>query len=183
MSVASRYAKSLIDLALETKQLEQVRNDMRLIKDVCKSNSDFVNLLESPIVKTDKKMAIFKTIFEGKISNTTQAFLNVIATKRREGYIDDMANAFDEMYKQQLNITTVKVESAIKLDDASKNQIISIVKQNVNGEIELIEKVNPELIGGFVLTINDKQVDQSVRKRLSELKKNFSGNLYIPNLN
>jgi len=116
MSVASRYAKSLIDLAIETKQLEAVRKDMQLIKNVCTSNGDFVNLLESPIVKTDKKMAIFKTIFDGKISVTTQAFLNIIAIKKREGYIDDIAFAFDDLYKLHLNITTVKVETATKLD-------------------------------------------------------------------
>lgn len=183
MSVASRYAKSLIDLAIETKQLEEVRNDMRLIKAVCKSNPDFVNLLESPIVKTDKKMAILTSIFEGKISIITQTFLKLIATKRRESYIDDMAISFDEMYKSYLNITTVKVESAIKLDDNSRNQILEIVKQSTKGEIELVEKVNPELIGGFILTINDTQVDQSVRRRLSELKKNFSNNFYTPSLN
>ncbi|MCA6435748.1 MAG: ATP synthase F1 subunit delta [Bacteroidetes bacterium] len=183
MSVASRYAKSLIDLAIETKQLEEVRKDMQLIKSVCQSNGDFVNLLESPIVKTDKKMAIFKTIFEGKISATTQSFLNVIAVKKREGYIDDMANAFDDLYKQQLNITTVKVESAVKLDDASKQQLLNLVKTKVTGQIELVEKVNPELIGGFIITINDTQIDQSVRTKLNQLRKNFSTNLYLPELN
>ncbi len=183
MSVASRYAKSLIDLAIETKQLEEVRKDMQLIKSVCQSNGDFVNLLESPIVKTDKKMAIFKTIFEGKISATTQSFLNIIAVKKREGYIDDMANAFDDLYKQQLNITAVKVESAVKLDDASKQQLLSLVKTKVTGEIELVEKVNPELIGGFIITINDTQIDQSIRTKLNQLRKNFSTNLYLPELN
>lgn len=183
MSVASRYAKSLIDLAIETKQLEEVRKDMLLIKSVCKSNGDFVNLLESPIVKTDKKMAIFKTIFEGKISATTQSFLNIIAVKKREGYIDDMANAFDDLYKQQLNITAVKVESAVKLDDASKQQLLNLVKTKVTGQIELVEKVNPELIGGFIITINDTQIDQSVRTKLNQLRKKFSTNLYLPELN
>src|ERR1700741_2932716 len=115
MAVASRYAKSLIDLAIETKQLEEVRKDMRLIKQVCNSNHEFVLLLESPIIKTDRKMAIFKTIFGGKISNTTQAFVNLIATKRREGHIDDIANSFDDQYKIYLNITTIKVETAVKL--------------------------------------------------------------------
>ncbi len=183
MSVASRYAKSLIDLAIETKQLETVRKDMQLIKDVCLSNGDFVNLLESPIVKTDKKMAIFKTIFDGKISVTTQAFLNIIAVKKREGYIDDIANAFDDLYKLHLKITTVKVESATKLDETMKKQILQVVKSKITGEIELIEIINPELIGGFILKINDTQIDQSVRRKLNDLRKNFSGNLYVPNLN
>jgi F-type H+-transporting ATPase subunit delta len=94
-----------------------------------------------------------------------------------------MANAFDDLYKQQLNITTVKVESAVKLDDASKQQLLNLVKTKVTGQIELVEKVNPELIGGFIITINDTQIDQSVRTKLNQLRKNFSTNLYLPELN
>lgn len=183
MIVASRYAKSLIDLAVETKQLEEVRKDMLLIKSVCNTNHDFVLLLESPVVKTDKKMAIFKTIFEGKISNTTQAFLNIIAAKRREGYIDDIAKAFDDQYKLHKNITTVTVETAVALDAKLKQEILTLVKKSVTGEIDLVEKVVPSLIGGFILTINDKQVDQSVKRKLNDLRKNFSDNDYVPNLN
>ena len=183
MVVASRYAKSLIDLAIGTKQLEEVRKDMQLIKQVCNSNHEFVLLLESPVVKTDKKMAIFKIIFSNKISATTQAFLNLIATKRREGYIDDIANAFDDQYKLYMNIITVKVESASALDAKSKKAILDLVKQTARGEIELIEKINPSLIGGFVLTIDDKQIDQSVKRKLNDLRKDFSVNLFVPNMN
>ena len=81
MIVASRYAKSLIDLALEIKKLEQIRIDMLLVKEVCENNHDFELLLQSPIIKTDKKLAIFKSIFAGKISETTVAFLNLIISK------------------------------------------------------------------------------------------------------
>ena len=183
MIVASRYAKSLIDLAVETKQLEEVRKDMQLIKAVCDSNRDFVLLLESPVVKTDKKLAIFKSLFEGKVSKTTSAFLNLIASKRREGYIDDIAREFDEQYKQHKNITTAEVKTAVPLDSKLKKQIMELVKNSVSGEIELIEKVDPSLIGGFVLTINDKQVDQSVKRKLNDLRKTFTGNSYLPNIN
>lgn len=183
MIVASRYAKSLIDLAVETKQLEEVRNDMRLIKQVCQENREFVIMLESPVVKTDKKMAIFQEVFGGKISATTQAFLNIVAKKRREGYIDNIAYAFDEHYKAFKNITSAVITTAVKLDDSTKAKILEIVKQHYKGEIELLEKTDKALIGGFVLTINDKQIDTSIKRKLNDLKKNFSGNLYVPELN
>lgn len=183
MIVASRYAKSLIDLAVETKQLEAVREDMRLIKQVCQENREFVIMLESPVVKTDKKMAIFKSVFGGKISVTTQSFLDIIAKKRREGYIDNIAFAFDEQYKAFKNITSAVITTAVKLDDATKKKVLEIVKQQYKGEIELVEKTDKNLIGGFVLTINDKQIDTSIRRKLNDLKKNFSGNLYVPDLN
>ena len=183
MIVASRYAKSLIDLAVETKQLEEVANDMRLIKQVCKENREFVILLESPVVKTDKKMAIFKSIFGGKISVTTQAFLDIVARKRREGYIDNIAYAFDEQYKLFKNITTAVVTTAVPLDAATKTKITELVSKNSSGKVELIEKIDKSLIGGFILTVNDKQVDASIKRKLNDLRKNFSTNLYVPDLN
>lgn len=183
MSVASRYAKSLVDLAVETKQLEEVREDMRLIKKVCIENREFVIMLESPVVKTDKKMAIFKSVFGGKIAVTTQAFLDIVAMKRREGLIDDIAYSFDEQYKAHRNITSAVITTAIKLDEATKNKVLEIIQKSYTGEIELIEKVDKDLIGGFVLTVNDKQVDTSIKRKLINFKKNFSGNPYLPDLN
>jgi len=179
MIVASRYAKSLIDLAVETKQLEEVIKDMRLIKDVCAQNHEFVTMLQSPVVKTDRKQAIFKEVFEGKISKTTLSFLNLMAVKRREGYTAEIAKAFDEQYKLYKNITTVKVTSAIALDDKLRKQVMELVKKTVSGEVELVEKVDPSLIGGFVLTIDDKQVDQSVKRKLNDLRKTLSGDIYL----
>jgi len=183
MIVPSRYAKSLIDLAIESKQLEEVSNDMRLIKKVCKENKDFVLLLESPVVKTDKKMKVFKAIFGGKISVTTQLFLDIVATKRREGYIDDIAYAFDEQYKIYKNITTAIITTAIPLDAETKAKIVAIVKQKATGEVEVIEKVDKSLVGGFILTVNDKQIDTSIKRKLNNLRKDFSKNLYVPDLN
>jgi F-type H+-transporting ATPase subunit delta len=183
MIVASRYAKSLIDLAIATNQLEDVRNDMALIKKVCVENKEFVILLESPVVKTDKKMSVFKSIFQTKISATSMAFLNMIAVKRREGYIDDIAFAFDEQYKIFKNITTAIITTATPLDSATKSKILEIVKQNTNGEVDLIEKINKDLIGGFILTVSGKQIDASIKRKLNDLRKDFSHNPYVPQLN
>ena len=162
MIVASRYAKSLIDLAVETKQLEEVCNDMRLVKKVCQENREFVILLESPVVKTDKKMAIFKSIFEGKISVTTQLFLDLIAKKRREGFIDNIAYAFDEQYKLYKNITTAVITTAVPLDAATKSKIAEFVKKSASGEVEIIEKIKKRLnkhleLGGLIVTQYDNR--------------------------
>ena len=156
---------------------------MRLIKQVCQENREFVILLESPVVKTDKKMAIFKSIFGGKISVTTATFLDLIARKRREGYIDNIAYAFEEQYKLYKNITTAVITTAVPLDAATKSKVSDLVKKNAKGEVQLIEKIDKSLIGGFILTVNDKQVDTSIKRKLNDLRKDFSTNLYVPDLN
>ena len=180
MIVASRYAKSLLDLSLEKKQLDETRNDMKIIKTVCDQNRDLVTLLNSPVVKTDKKITILKDIFGKNISKLSLSFLTLLANKRREGFIPQIAASFDELYKIKMNITTAVIKTAIGLDDKLKKRVLEIVKQTAgNGEIELIEKVDPSIIGGFVLSISDRQLDESVKHKLAALKKNLLDSKYI----
>ncbi len=184
MIVGSRYAKSLIDLAIENKQLEETRKDMQTVKQVCDQNHEFVVLLNSPIVKTDKKIGILNSLFSGKISKLTLSFLNLLATKRREAYIPEIATAFDEQFKAKKNITTAVITTATGLDAKVKTKVLEIVKKQAgSGEVELIEKVDASILGGFVLSIADKQLDQSVKRNLNDLKKNLLSNKYIPSSN
>lgn len=180
MIVASRYAKSLLDLSVEKKQLEETRKDMKLVQQICVSGKDLVSLLNSPIVKTDKKVEILSAIFGKSVSKLTISFFTLLVNKRRESYIPEISKAFNELYKNKMNITTAVIKTAVGLDDKLKKRVLEIVKQAApNGEIELIEKVDPSIIGGFVLTISDRQLDESVKHKLAELKKNLLDNKYI----
>jgi F-type H+-transporting ATPase subunit delta len=180
MIVASRYAKSLLDLSLEKKQLDETRKDMKVIATVCEQNRDLVTLLNSPVVKTDKKIEILNAVFGKSISKLSISFLTLLANKRREGFIPQIATSFDELYKKKMNITTAVIKTAIGLDDKLKKRVLEIVKQSAgNSEIELIEKVDPSIIGGFVLSISDRQLDESVKHKLASLKKNLLDSKYI----
>ena len=130
MIVASRYAKSLIDLSVEKKQLDETREDMKTVKKVCDENREFIVLLNSPIVKTDKKVEIMKAIFGKNVSKLSLSFLNLLAVKRRESFIPEIANAFDEQYKNKKNITTAVITTATCLDAKLKKRVLEIVKQS-----------------------------------------------------
>ncbi|MFL5754411.1 MAG: ATP synthase F1 subunit delta [Bacteroidia bacterium] len=179
MIVATRYAKSLLDLAVEKGQLEAVYQDMLLVQQVSENNHDFVIMLESPIIKTDKKQSILHEIFKGKITDMSMSFIDIITDKRREMYVDDIAKSFVEQYKAQKRILTAVITSAAGIDDATRKKVMDLVKQTSQGEVELIEKVDKKLIGGFVLRIGDKQVDASIARKLNDLRKNFSENPYV----
>jgi F-type H+-transporting ATPase subunit delta len=184
MIVASRYAKSLIDLSVENKQLEETRNDMKLVKQVCDENHDFVVLLNSPVVKTDKKLEILNEVFGGKISKLSLSFLGLLSKKRRESYIPEIAVAYDEQFKSKKHITTAVITTANGLDANLKTRVLELVKQSAGaGEVELIEKVDAEILGGFVLSITDKQLDQSVKRKLNDLRKNLLSNKFVPSNN
>lgn len=174
MIVASRYAKSLIDLATEKGQLEAVYADVLQVKAVCESSKDFILFLNSPIIQADKKVNTIKSVFEGKLNSITLGFLAIVTAKRRESVIPQMVNSFVEQYKTQKNIFTAVVTSANGLDAAAKQKAVELVKAQLNGEVELIEKTNSDLIGGFILKVGDKQIDKSVARQLSNLKKELT---------
>ena len=182
MVIATRYAKSLIDLSIEKNQLEAVYKDMVFVKEICSTQKDFLNFLRSPIIKTDKKQQILQEVFKSNLSELSLGFLNVLTQKRREGYIDKIATAFVEQFKQKKNILTATITSATGIDEATRKSVIELLKSTAKGEIELIEKTNIDLIGGFVLKIGDKQIDTSVQRKLFDLKKGFSENKYISEL-
>ena len=176
---AVRYAKALKELALEQGVLEKVRDDMKLISSVCQNNHDFAVVLDSPIIKTDKKQAILKEIFTGKICKLTELFMNILATKRRESYIEAIAIEFVKQFKEHKKILTAIVTTASGLDESLKKKVMEVIKDGGQSEVELIEKINDKLIGGFTLQVGDKRIDASIAKQLRKLAMSFSENPYI----
>src|SRR5687767_14884464 len=92
--LASRYAKSILDLSLEKGELEKVYADMKLILTVCRENKDFSLMLKSPIIKPDKKGAIMNAVFGKNVSAITREFINIIVRKKREYALENIAGSF-----------------------------------------------------------------------------------------
>ncbi len=179
IKIASRYAKALFDFALEQEVLEQVKDDMNLLVSVCKQNKDFRLMLDSPLIFPAKKEAIISEIFSKHIQQISLHFLLIITSKRRESFVEGIANQFIEQYKEYKNITTAELATATELDKNIRAKVIAELEGQTKGEIELIEKIKEELIGGFVLSYKDFQYDASIKKQIKELKKEFDTNLYI----
>lgn len=178
--LATRYAKSLIDLSIEKGQVDQVYADILWLHSVCKSNRDFVNMLKSPVISGDKKIRIVDAVAGGKFSTLTSAFNTLLINKNRENYLPEIANAFISQYKEYKNIQTVKLTTASPASDELKQAIISQVKKITGFDnIELEEKVDKEIIGGFVLQVGDKLVDTSVAYDLKAISKQFDNNDFI----
>lgn len=173
--VSRRYAKSLLDFAIEQNSLKAVAEDMVLVADTCANSRDLTNLLKSPIVKTDKKVAILLQIFGGKVGSITSKFIQVLAKKNREGIIGDIANSFTTLYKAHQGIVTAELISATPLDADLKSKAAKMLSQ-FGDKTELIEKVDPSLIGGFILRVGDRQFDESVSSKIRAIKRTFQNN-------
>lgn len=174
IKVASRYAKSLLDLALENNSLEEIKGDMSLFVNTLKANSELQAVVKNPIIPLGKKNAILKAVFGDKINKVTAAFLKIVVDKGRAEIIYGVAKEFIAEYNVYKNIVTAKIQSAAELTDAAKAEIINKVKAVTGGEVKLNSTVDPSLIGGFILTVGDKQFDASIASSLAKLKKDFA---------
>jgi F-type H+-transporting ATPase subunit delta len=178
--VASRYAKSLLDLAVEKGQLEQVYNDMLYLQQLNKGSKEFLNLLRSPIVNSDTKIKAINAVTAGKISDLTIAFTTLLIHKTREAGLPEVITSFIQQYKQHKNINTVKLTTAVPVSDDVKNQLIEQVKKTSGLQnIELETTVDPNIIGGFVLQTGDKLVDASVVHDLKMISRQFENNDFV----
>jgi F-type H+-transporting ATPase subunit delta len=183
IKVASRYAKSLLKIAIDEKALEELYEDMLLVNDVCVNNKELTLLLQSPIIKTDKKTLIMNEIFGGKISQIATSFIAIIISKKRGNLLNDIAASFIETYKLHKNIKTAQVTAAIALSSDQKEQVIRLIKSSYNTEsVDLIEIVDPRIIGGIIIKVGDKQVDESIKRKLTNLEMEFDSNLYVSEL-
>ncbi|RTL50526.1 MAG: ATP synthase F1 subunit delta [Sphingobacteriales bacterium] len=178
--LANRYAKSLIDISIERNELEKIMADMQYLQAVCKASREFVNLLESPVVTSDKKNAIIKAVTGKSISALTALYLELLVKKGRENVLPEIANAFIDHYNELKGIHIVTLTTAVPVSDSLKNAIETKVK-TARGfdKIQLETKVDKSLIGGFVLSFQNNLVDASVLRDLKDIKKQFQQNLYV----
>ncbi|GAA4317842.1 ATP synthase F1 subunit delta [Flaviaesturariibacter amylovorans] len=179
--LASRYAKSLLDLAIERGQLETVYADMQYLRDLIRSSRDLAVMLKSPVISSEKKQAVINAITAGNIGELTLAFTRLLIAKHREGELVEIVPAFMTQYRQYKGIHIVKLTTAAPVSEAVKTSILSQVRSasaNIQ-QIELETAVNPDLIGGFVLQTGDQLVDASVAYELKEIGRQFDKNDFI----
>ena len=178
--IASRYAKSLIDLSIEKGSLEEAYKDMQYLSAVSKANKDFVNLLKSPVIAPDKKQSILEAVTNGKVSELTALFNRLLIRKGRESNLPEIADAFITQYKQHKQIFTVNLTTASPISEELKQEIVNKVKSESDMKnIDLTTSVNEDLIGGFVLQAGDQLVDASIAYDLNAIKKQFLNNDFI----
>lgn len=176
--IASRYAKSLLDLAVERKVLEEVNKDMQLLKGVADDNRGLVLMLKSPIITHDKKLAVLTKVFKGKVNEMTMSFFTILTKKHREAYLIAVAEEFHHQYNTHKGIEEATITTTFPLTEALKKEFVSVVERISSRKVELTEKIDESLIGGFILKIGDRQIDDSINSKLKALRLEFTKNHY-----
>ncbi len=177
--ITIRYAAAFFDLAEEREIVENAYQDMVLLGNICTSNRDFVLMLQNPVVHADKKNKVIVKIFGTSVNKITLSFMSLMIRKRRERYLPSIAEAFADLYKASKGIKTAYVTSAVELSEKEKTGVLEILRKLTDKKIDLVEEINESLLGGFVINLEDYQIDQSVSTKVKKLKKDFEKNLFI----
>ncbi len=178
--VAKRYSNALFTLAVEQGKLEEVNNDMQLISSV--KHEELKRVLRSPVIRPDKKISIFKAVFEGKLSTLTFSFFNLIFSKGRAVALEDIELAFKEQYNLHKGLHILQFTSAHPVSVELMNEIrlrVQNLERFKGKKVQIVEHVDPTLVGGFVLQLGDQLFDASIRNDLRHIKKQFIENMYI----
>jgi len=176
--IAVRYSKAIFLLAKEKGLLDEVKEDMLLINKVCNEVNDVKRMLSAPTIQTSKKQQIFHLIFKDNVNNLTLSFIDMLTTNKREAFISDITRNYLDLYRRDKNIKAATLTTSEEVGEKTRNEFTKIIKQIYNSEVELSTQVKNEIIGGFILRVDDKQIDTSVASQLKEIKRELINTTY-----
>jgi len=175
--ISSRYANSLLELAEKQGQVDLVLEDLKSFKRAVDSNREFELMLKSPIIPAEKKATIMQQIFSGKVQASTMDFFNMVVQKKREMFLPEMAESFQTLYNSKNHIAAATLTTAVPATEQIMAEVNNVIKEHTDAQkVDLKTKIDPSLIGGFILRFEDKQYDASIATKLNRMKKEFSKN-------
>ncbi len=171
--IANRYSDALFQLAQEAGEIDELFEQVKFVLDVFKSNDEFRSVLEHPQISYSEKMNMFEEVFKGKISDLIIGFVNVILNKNREKEIVSVLEVFINKVMDYKGITVAEIESPFVLSENQINNIKNTLSKNLNKQVLVETKVEPNLIGGICIKVDGKIIDTSIKKQLQDMKNNL----------
>jgi len=176
--ISVRYSKALFQIATEKGVADEVMYDIQMLSKAY-DEPHLHHILHSPAVKASKKKEYIHTLFNDEINEVTFDFLNLLIDNKRETFLKRITKQFVLLYNKHHHIKMVLLTTANKIDDDLRNQIVDLVKNHYQADVDIRECVNPELLGGFILNIDDYQFDGSMTTQLQKIRKQFKETSFL----
>lgn len=173
--IPRRYAKALYKVAVDRGDADRLYTLMNRLATVALAEGTIVDTVANPFVTVSDKCNLLRTAAgEGADNATFGDFLKLLADNRRLDMVFAIARDYAALYREQNNIYKVDVVSAAPMEPAEEGRLKKIIEQNLNGgTMEYSCRVNPDLIGGFTVTIDNRKLDASVSNELKQLRVNL----------
>lgn len=168
-----RYAKALLSLAIENNILERSYKDLQFVKSVFSAQQELKIVMKSPVIRVARKQSVIKHLFQNHVHPLILNYMLIIARKQRGHMLEGISQSYLRVYKQYHGIETVRITTAVPLNEKVRNKALQAASELTPHEIEFEELIDPEIIGGFILDLDDKQYNASLLYRLVRLKKHL----------
>ncbi len=169
--VAGRYALALVALAEEVGALDHVEKDVVTLRDTLKGSADLQRLVRSPLFSIEDQLKGLEAVFGGAgLHQVTVNFLGVLTQNRRLSALGRIADSFFAILASKRGELAAEVTSAVALSEGQMEAIKGAIKQAYGRDIQLSAKVDPALIGGLVVRVGSRMIDNSIKTKLNNLK-------------
>lgn len=170
--ISKTYGDALFELGKENSLLDDLYNEMKIVKSCVLESKEFLNLINQPKITKEEKKKIMRDTFEGKLSKEMIGFLLIVLEKDRFNSIEDILDYFEASYKEYKKIGVVYITSASDLSKSQKDKIEKKLLATTKYEsFEAHYNVDKEIIAGVKIRIGDKVVDGSVKTRIDQMSK------------
>jgi F-type H+-transporting ATPase subunit delta len=175
-SLAGRYASALYDLAQERDQVATIEGDLANVGEAIRQSDDFAALIRNPEVSRGASAAAVDGI-AGLLglSELSKNFLGVLAQNRRLAKLPEIAKAFATIAAAARGEITATVTTAHPLGDAQRRELAARLKAREGRDVKIDAQVDPQILGGLVVTIGSRRIDSSLRTRLNSLAQAMKG--------
>jgi len=172
--ISTRYAKALILSGIDNKCLDEFKADMELIGDTIKKNPMFGQILDNPVIKPQQKRKVLNELLVKHVHPLTLNFIHLIIRNRREILLADVSRSFIALYEKSKGIKRAHVVSATGMDEPAKKQLQHHLNRMFQADVKMTDETNPDLIGGFILRVDDQQYDASMSSALKRMRKTLT---------
>jgi len=168
--IGVRYAKALFSLAEEKGVTEPVRTDLIYLLTLIAEVPELSQMLSSPLLSGTRKSRIVGDLLKEEVHPMTLNFLDLLIGKKRESDLQDACRMFNRLCKERMGIVEATIVSVVPLNKNLTEKLKKWLSDQLGASVELTHQVNGDLIGGFIMKLDDRQLDASVRTYLQKIR-------------
>ena len=171
--VSKEYAKAIFEIALENKKEDNYLELLKMVLKTLDNNADFKKMLNSPFVSSDEKINLLTEVYKS-FDEDFLHFLFILVKNQRFNLIEEIKDEFEKLYHEHKNVVFVRVTSIEKLSKKQEEIIRKDLEAKYPGSnLNIQNEIDPNIIGGIKIMINDESIDLSLRNYLSKLKESI----------
>ncbi len=172
--ISTRYAKALYEFALQSHEENNVYDQARILAKVISESEELRKVLQHPVLPKVEKQKLLLSVFAGKTYPVLQKFIQLLFENKREDIILNIMLKYIDLYRKEKNIYAGKLITSTQIDKVTEGKLTKVIESRTQGTLEMEKIIRPDIIGGFILEVDNLRWDASISGQLRTLRNNFT---------